>query len=75
MNVTRRIVRLEQRMGRGKGVPDCDRLQVIKGHHWERKEDAKKREAELVEKYGPECLEQIRFVHIRCFCPKCYPDE
>lgn len=71
-NLRAKITKLEKRIGTKTIAPD-DRLVIIWGHRWEKEEKAEKRKAELIEKYGPECLDFFVFAHVPCFCDKCHP--
>ena len=73
-DLTRKIARLEDRMSMVV-VPPEDRTQVFDGHRWQRKTEAERRRTELLRRYGPEGLEQITFIHLRCFYDQCFPDD
>lgn len=71
-DLRRKIRRLEGKI-EAEAIPPDDRLIVIMGHRWEKEEKANKRKAELIEKYGAECLDHFLFVDFPCFCDKCHP--
>lgn len=72
---------LEKRVKKIEGILDIneiakeDMYQVFSGHTKESERAIKERETQLVSKYGPDCLDKILFVVVRCFCKECMPDK
>lgn len=62
-NLRRKVLRLEEKLN-VKAIPHEARRQIVQGSGEQRKVEIKRRQAELVEKYGAQALEEIVFVEI-----------
>ena len=69
-NLERRVTRLEETANMT-GIPAEHKIQVIVGPSWEIEREVQRRKAEMVEKLGPQALEEIQFVEII----DCFPDS